>query len=82
MIAAASGELVRNSAIVFGGVSVVALVHARYAWKAFEASLADAGTRDTGDIPCLREWDFRYWHTVGLCTAGFSILCSLAVLAS
>ena len=77
----AFGDLLRTWAIVLGGVSIVALVHATHARKAFETALANAATRDTGDIPSLKEWDFRYWHTIGLWTAGFSILCSLALLA-
>jgi hypothetical protein len=67
---AESGDLLQNSAIVLGCLSIVALVHARQAWKVFKASLADAATHDTGDIPYLREWDFRYWRCIGLWTAG------------
>jgi hypothetical protein len=69
-------NLMWNGAILSGGLSIVARVHARQAWKRFEAVLADAHAQDTGDRLYQRDWDFRYWHRIGLRTAEFSILCS------
>jgi hypothetical protein len=69
-------------AVVFGGLSVVAHSLARHSWTAFEAALKDDLTHDTGDIPYLRAWDFRYWHRIGHAAAGLSILCSVLWLIS
>jgi hypothetical protein len=69
-------------AILFGGLSVVAHTIARHSWTAFEAALRDALTRDTGDIPSLRAWDFSFWHWIGHAAAGLSILCSVLWLIS
>jgi hypothetical protein len=60
-------------AIALGGMSVVARVMARQAWKRFEASLRADVTHDTDDIPDLHDLDFRYWHSIRLRSAQFSI---------
>jgi len=70
-------NLMWNGAIFSGGLSVIARVQAWQAWKRFKAALADVHTLDTGDRLYQRDWDFRYWHRIGLWTAGFSILCSI-----
>ncbi|WP_404294599.1 hypothetical protein ACD578_29970 (plasmid) [Microvirga sp. RSM25] len=75
-------NLMWNGAILSGGLSVVARVHARQAWKRFEAALADARAHDAGNRLYQRDWDFRYWHGIGLWTAGLSILCSILWLFS
>lgn len=69
-------------AVVFGGLSIVAHAIAKHSWTAFEAALKDDLTRDTGDLPFMREWDFRYWHRIGLAAAGLSIFCSVLWLIS
>jgi hypothetical protein len=58
-------NLMWNGAILSGGLSIVARVHARQAWKRFEAALADAHAQDAGDRLYQRDWDFRYWHGIG-----------------
>ena len=73
-------SLMWNSAILSGGLSIVARGMARQSWKNFEVSLKVDLTSDTGDIPYTWEWDFRSWHKIGLGTAGFSILCSVVWL--
>jgi hypothetical protein len=75
-------NLMWNGAILSGGLSIVARVHARQAWKRFEAALADAHAHDAGNRLYQRDWDFRYWHRIGLWTAGLSILCSILWLFS
>jgi hypothetical protein len=42
-------NLMWNGAILSGGLSIVARVHARQAWKRFEAALADAHAHDAGN---------------------------------
>jgi hypothetical protein len=69
-------ERLWDLAIAFGGVSVVARVMARQAWKRFEASLRTDIDHDTDDVPYLHDWDFRYWDRIGLRAAELSILCS------
>ncbi|MEE1613414.1 hypothetical protein [Microvirga sp. CF3016] len=61
-------------ALVFGGVSIVARSHA---WTRFKAALANVHSLDMGDRLYQRDWDFRYWHGIGLRTAQYSILCSI-----
>ncbi|WP_262266131.1 hypothetical protein [Microvirga yunnanensis] len=75
-------NLMWNGALLSGGVSIVARVHAHQAWKRFEAALAGARATGTGDRLYQRDWDFRYWHRIGLSAAGFSILCSILWLFS
>ncbi|MPR11174.1 hypothetical protein [Microvirga tunisiensis] len=55
-------NLMWNGAILSGGLSVVARVHAWQAWRRFKAALVDAQTRDTSERLYRRDWDFRYWH--------------------
>lgn len=64
-------------ALVFGGLSVVALAIRRRAQRRFEDALKAPLTPDTGDLPYLRQWDFKYWHRIALLAAGLSILCSV-----
>lgn len=64
-------------ALVLGGQAVVALTMARHSWRQFEDALKAPLTADTGDLPYLRHWDFRYWHRIGWSAAGLSVLCSL-----
>ena len=61
-------------AVVFGGVSVAAMVIARRSWQQFQNALKEPLSRYNGDVPCQREWDFRYWRRMGRVTAGLSIL--------
>ncbi|PVE24116.1 hypothetical protein DC522_12565 [Microvirga sp. KLBC 81] len=75
-------NLLWNGAILSGGLSIVAHVIARQSWKQFQASLKADLTPDTGDLPNKREWDFRYWHRIGLWTARLSIVCSTVWLIS
>ncbi|WP_262271533.1 hypothetical protein [Microvirga yunnanensis] len=75
-------KLMWNGAILSGGLSVVARVHAHQAWKRFEAALADARAHDAGDRLYQRDWDFRYWDRIGTRAAEFSILCSILWLFS
>jgi hypothetical protein len=49
---------------------------ARQAWKRFEASLRTDVAHDTADESYLHDWDFMYWHRIGLRTAELSIVCS------
>jgi hypothetical protein len=72
-------NLILNGAIISGGVSIVARVQA---WRRFKAALAKAHTLDAGDRLYQRDWDFRYWHGVGLRTAELSIFCSILWLFS
>ena len=75
-------NLISNGAIFSGGLSIVARVHAWKAWKKFKAALADVHVHGASDRLYQRDWDFRYWHKMGLWTAEFSILCSLLWLFS
>ena len=75
-------SLMWNGAILSGGLSVVARVHAWRAWRRFEAALADTRAPGAGNRLYQRDWDFRYWHGIGLRTAEFSILCSILWLFS
>jgi hypothetical protein len=63
--------------LVLGGVSVVATTLATRSWRRFQDALKAPLTRDNGDVPYQREWDFRYWRRIGLVTAGLSILFSI-----
>lgn len=65
------------SALVFGGVSVVAAAIARRSWQQFQDALKVPLAWDNGDVPYQREWDFRYWHRMGRVTARLSILLSI-----
>ncbi|QRM34383.1 hypothetical protein [Microvirga sp. VF16] len=64
-------------AVVFGGVSVVAMLIARRSWQHFQDALKAPLTPYTGDVPYQREWDFRYWRRMARVTAGLSILLSI-----
>jgi hypothetical protein len=64
-------------ALVFGGVSVVAAAIARRSWQQFQDALKAPLARDNGDVPYQREWDFRFWRTIGRVTAVFSIFLSI-----
>ena len=64
-------------ALVFGGVSVVATVIARRSWQQFQDALKAPLAWDNGDVPYQREWDFRFWRTIGRVTAVFSIFFSI-----
>ena len=64
-------------ALVFGGVSVVAAVIARRSWQQFQDALKAPLSRYNGDVPCQREWDFRYSRRMGRVTAGLSIFFSI-----
>ena len=75
-------NLMLNGAIVSGGVSIVARVHAWQAWRRFKAALGKAHTLDAGDRLYQLDWDFRYWHGAGLRTAELSIHCSILWLFS
>jgi hypothetical protein len=75
-------NLMLNGAIVSGGVSIVARVHAWQAWRRFKAALAKADTLDAGDRLYQRDWDFRCWDRIGVRAAEFSILCSILWLFS
>jgi hypothetical protein len=50
------------------------------AQKQFDDALKAPLTPDTGDLPYLRQWDFKYWHRIGLSAAGLSVLCSVLLL--
>ena len=64
-------------ALVFGGVSVVATMNARRSWQQFQKALKAPLAWDNGDVPYQREWDFRFWRTIGRVTAGLSVLLSI-----
>ncbi|WP_157934566.1 hypothetical protein [Microvirga ossetica] len=64
-------------AVAFGGLSVVATAIAWHAWRQFQDALKTPLAPDNGDVPFLREWDFRYWLRIGWVTAGLSILLSI-----
>jgi hypothetical protein len=69
--------LLWSLALILGGLSVVAAMIARREWRRFEEALNFELTPDTGDTPYLRHRDFRYWHRIGIVTAGLSVLCSM-----
>ena len=73
-------NLIWNGALLSGGLSIVARVHARQAWKRFKAALVD--THLSGNRLYQRDWDFRYWDRVGVRAAELSILCSILWLFS
>jgi hypothetical protein len=64
-------------ALVFGGVSVLAAVIARRSWQQFQDALKAPLSWCNGDVPCHREWDFRYWRRMGRVMAGLSIVLSI-----
>jgi hypothetical protein len=64
-------------ALVFGGVSVVATMNARRSWQQFQDALKVPLAPDNGDVPHQREWDCRFWRTIGRVTAVFSIFFSI-----
>ena len=64
-------------ALVFGGVSMVAAVIARHSWQQFQDALKAPLSWCNGDVPCQREWDFRYWRRMARIMAGLSILLSI-----
>jgi hypothetical protein len=76
ILSAYSGR-VWDFALIFGGVSVVATVIARRSWKQFQDALKAPLAWDNGDVPYQREWDFRFWRTIGRVTAVFSIFLSI-----
>jgi hypothetical protein len=63
--------------LIFGGVSVVAAVIARRSWQQFQDALKAPLSWYNGDVPCQREWDFRYWRRMARVMAGLSILLSI-----
>jgi hypothetical protein len=67
-------------ALVFGGVSVVATTIAWRSWQQFQDALKAPLAWDNGDVPYQREWDFRFWRTIGRVTAMFSIFFSILSL--
>jgi hypothetical protein len=67
-------------ALVFGGVSVVATTIAWRSWQQFQDALKVPLAWDNGDVPYQREWDFRFWRTIGRVTAMFSIFFSILSL--
>jgi hypothetical protein len=67
-------------ALVFGGLSVVATMNARRSWQQFQDALKVPLAWDNGDVPYQREWDFRFWRTIGRVTAMFSIFFSILSL--
>jgi hypothetical protein len=73
-------SLMWNGALLSGGLSIVARVHARQAWKRFKAALVDPHL--SGNRLYQRDWDFRYWDRIGVRAAEFSILCSILWLLS
>ena len=73
-------NLIWNGALLSGGLSIVARIQARQAWKRFEAALANA--RGTGNRLYQRDWGFRYWDRIGVRAAEFSIVCSILWLFS
>jgi len=75
-------NLMWNGALLSSGLSLVARVQAWQAWKRLKAALADLPTLGTGNELSRRDWDFRYWHGIGLWSAGLSILCSILWLFS
>ena len=48
-------------ALALGGLSVVATTIAWRSWRQFQDALKTPLAPDNGDVPYLREWDFRYW---------------------
>jgi hypothetical protein len=64
-------------ALIFGGVSVVAAVIARHSWQQFQDALKAPLSWCNGDVPCQREWDFRYWRRMARMMAGLSIVLSI-----
>ncbi|WP_157934014.1 hypothetical protein [Microvirga ossetica] len=73
-------NLAWDGAILFGGLSVVAAMIARRSWRDFKDALKQPLTPETGDMPYLRHWDFRYWHRIGLAAAALSFLCLILSL--
>lgn len=74
VILGAYNDRVWYLALVFGGVSVVAMVFARRSWRQFQDVLKVPLSRYNGDVPYQREWDFRYWREIARVTALLSIL--------
>jgi hypothetical protein len=64
-------------ALAFGGVSVIAAVIARRSWQQFQDALKVQLSWSNGDVPCQREWDFRYWRRMARVMAGLSIVLSI-----
>lgn len=64
-------------ALVFSGVSIVAAVIARRSWQQFQNALKAPLSWCNGDVPCQREWDFRYWRRMTRMMAGLSIVLSI-----
>jgi hypothetical protein len=64
-------------ALIFGGVSVVAAVIARRSWQQFQDALTAPLAWHNGDVPCQREWDFRYWRRMARVMAGLAIVLSI-----
>ena len=64
-------------ALIFGGVSVVAAVIARRSWQQFQDALKAPLSWCNGDVPCQRDWDFRYWRRMARMMAGLSIVLSI-----
>jgi hypothetical protein len=64
-------------ALAFGGLCVVATTIAWRSWQQFQDALKAPLAWDNGDVPYQREWDFRFWRTIGRVTAVFSIFFSI-----
>ncbi len=69
-------------ALAFGGLSLVGMTIAWHSWRQFQDALKTPLSPDNGDVPYLREWDFRYWLRIGWVAAGLSILFSMLWLMS
>ena len=77
VILGAYNDRVWYFALVFGGVSVVAMVIARRSWQRFQDAMKEPLSRYNGDVPYAREWDFRYWRRIARVTAVLSVFFSL-----
>jgi hypothetical protein len=69
--------LLWSYAILFGGLSFIAIAAASYARRRFRACLNAPLTRSSGDRSQMWAEMVTFWHWSGLGMAGVSILCTV-----
>lgn len=70
-------DMLRFYALLFGGLSCVAIAVASFSWRRFRAYLNAPLSRYSGDRSETWAEMFTFWHKAGLGMAGVSILCTV-----
>lgn len=70
-------DMLRFYALLFGGLSCVAIAVASFSWKRFRACLNVPLSHSSGDRSEMWAEMFTFWHKAGLGMAGVSILCTM-----